>query len=60
MAQLDWVQILFDEIRDEDQAIEKKHSIIHEIVNVASNRISFAWIVTNICKQGYRESRKID
>ena len=51
MAQWDWVQILFDEIRDEDQAIEKKHSIIQEIVNVASNRISLATFVSKVIEK---------
>ena len=59
MAQLDWVQILFDEIRDEDQAIEKKQPL-YKRLSMLLVMIPLAWILTNVCKLGYREGRKID
>lgn len=59
MAQLDRLPILFDEIRDEDQAIENSILLCKRSLTLLIMS-SLAWIVTNICKLDYRESRKID
>ena len=44
MAQLDWVPILFDEIRDEDQAVEKESVSLYKRSSMLLTSYDFCYM----------------